>query len=179
MQHEDFLNEYRFIRNKEIHALNDALMKHFSGEYHFENHPYVVAAYSNTDEPVKAKVMAVKALISAESGILLQTAEIECDGDDYDFEVGYMGISFGDIDSKGILHDSGCVYVSNPHIRISKKMLKGISRVEKRYGLLDKLFFIDRDESNRHGQGFADGCELEKESMPGFCRCIRFDGTIL
>lgn len=99
MQHEDFLNEYRFIKNKEIHALNDALIKHFSGEYHFENHPYVVATYPNTDEPVKAKVMAVKAPISAESGILLQTAEIECDGDDYDFEVGYMGISFGDIDS--------------------------------------------------------------------------------
>lgn len=118
----------------------------------------------------------------------MQFAQSECLlNDSYDWKVASITDNgseplfwgTGCIDSKGILHDSGCVYVSNPHIRISKKMLKGISRVEKRYGLLDKLFFIDRDESNRHGQGFADGCELEKESMPGFCRCIRFDGTIL
>lgn len=84
----------------------------------------------------------------------------------------------GEKDDRGILHDTGCINAYNPHMQISKKMLKAISQVERHYGLLDKLFFFDRGV-NRHDHGFADGCELEEQSMVGFMRCVRSDGTIL
>jgi hypothetical protein len=118
----------------------------------------------------------------------MKSAQTACQiGDSYQWKVGTitdLGLEpllfgMGEKDEKGILHDSGCVNAYNPHMRISKKMLKGISRVERRYGLLDKLFFFDRDENNRHGQGFADGCELEDKFMVGFMRGVRFDGTLL
>ena len=100
MQHEDFLGKYHVIRCEEIGTLNNALTRHFNGEYHFENpYPEVIATYPNTTEPVKAKVIAVKAPILSETGIFLQTSDRDYGGNNQTFQVGYLALSFGDINS--------------------------------------------------------------------------------
>jgi len=45
-------------------------------------------------------------------------------------------------------------------LRASYKMRKAIERVEKKSGGMDKHFFVERDECNRVGRGFYDGCIL-------------------
>lgn len=147
----------------------------YNGSYHTDN------GTSNA-KPIKGKDLFK--LVKEIMGLAQSNCQL---GDSYQWKVGtitdlgqeplFFGV--GEKDEKGILHDSGCVNAYNPHMRISKKMLKGISQVERHYGLLDKSFFFDRDENNRHGQGFADGCELEDKFMVDFMRCVRFDGTVL
>ena len=101
MKHEDFLAQYTALRVKEVTALNDVLKRYFSGEYHFENHPYVTAIIPNSEAPLTAKVMAVKSPVSSDCGILVMPTEYEGWGYDDPIEIGYGDISFGDID--GIL----------------------------------------------------------------------------
>ena len=71
MEHEDFLERYMKIKKEEVTTLNSLLNAHFNGEYHFENHPAVVATVANMGKAVIAEVMAVKAPVTSDSGILV------------------------------------------------------------------------------------------------------------
>jgi len=93
MQHEDFLGQYMTIKKKEVAAINKVLVEYFGGEYHFEEHPYITATIPNIDSPQSAKVMAVKAPVSLDKGILVLPEAYA--------GWGYGDIAFADID--GIL----------------------------------------------------------------------------
>lgn len=45
-------------------------------------------------------------------------------------------------------------------LKVSAKMQKAIEKVEKKYGEMEKRFFVEAIPSNRVGRGFYDGCEL-------------------
>lgn len=42
-------------------------------------------------------------------------------------------------------------------LKSSYKIRKEIERMEKKYGKLNKRFFVEHDECNRVGRGFYDG----------------------
>lgn len=97
MIHEDFLQQYVAIQQKESRALNDTMRNRTDKEYHwYADFPYVTAELSNCDGHLDAKVMAVKHPITPHGGILIMPDE-----DNEYYEVGYLDIQFGDID--GIL----------------------------------------------------------------------------
>lgn len=52
-------------------------------------------------------------------------------------------------------------------MKVSKKMEKAISKVEKILGEMKKDYFVERDESCRVGRGFYDGCELSSPYYRG------------
>lgn len=45
-------------------------------------------------------------------------------------------------------------------MKASYKMRKTIEMIERKYGKLDKEYFVETIESNRVGRGFWDGCRL-------------------
>lgn len=98
MKHEDFLGQYIDIKKKETAALNDALERYKGdnpGEYHFkENEPWVMVTPHNADRSSEAKVLAVKAPVTQDCGIFVETVD---DGEKY--EVGYLQLAFCDIDT--------------------------------------------------------------------------------
>lgn len=99
MKHVDYLGQYMAIKVNEVKDINDALTKHFGGEFHFEDFPYVTAIMPNEDSPRSAKVMAVKAPITTDGGIMvLPETYAECGYDD-PIEIGFGDIAFGDIDA--------------------------------------------------------------------------------
>lgn len=63
-------------------------------------------------------------------------------------------------------------------MKASKKMLAAIAKVEKKYGELDKEFFVERLETNRVGRGFYDGCQLTSNILQSVNIIIAHDGTI-
>ena len=63
-------------------------------------------------------------------------------------------------------------------MKASKKMLAAIAKVEKKYGELDKEFFVERIESNRVGRGFYDGCQLTSNILQSVNIIVAHDGTI-
>lgn len=63
-------------------------------------------------------------------------------------------------------------------MKASKKMLAAIAKVEKKYGELDKEFFVERLETNRVGRGFYDGCQLTSNILQSVNIIVDHDGTI-
>ena len=63
-------------------------------------------------------------------------------------------------------------------MKASKKMLVAIAKVEKKYGELDKEFFVERLETNRVGRGFYDGCQLTSNILQSVNIIVAHDGTI-
>lgn len=63
-------------------------------------------------------------------------------------------------------------------MKASKKMLAAIAKVEKKYGELDKDFFVERIESSRVGRGFYDGCQLTSNILQSVNIFVAHDGTI-
>ncbi len=63
-------------------------------------------------------------------------------------------------------------------LKISYKMKQGISRVEKKYGAMNRRFFIEHDECNRVGRGFYDGCQLTCDLVQSRNIMVAHDGTI-
>jgi hypothetical protein len=63
-------------------------------------------------------------------------------------------------------------------MKASKKMLASIAKVEKKYGELDKYFFVERYEVNRVGRGFYDGCQLTSNILQSVNIIVAHDGTI-
>jgi hypothetical protein len=63
-------------------------------------------------------------------------------------------------------------------MKASKKMLAAIAKVEKKYGELDKYFFVEWNEANRVGRGFYDGCQLTDKILQIVNIIVAHDGTI-
>jgi hypothetical protein len=63
-------------------------------------------------------------------------------------------------------------------MKASKKMLAAIAKVEKKYGELDKYFFVEWNEANRVGRGFYDGCRLTCNILQSVNIIVAHDGTI-
>lgn len=65
-----------------------------------------------------------------------------------------------------------------PGLKVSYKMRKAIEKLEKKYGKLNKRFFVERDERERVGRGFYDGCELTDDIIQSRNIGVSHDGTI-
>jgi len=57
-------------------------------------------------------------------------------------------------------------------------MLAAIAKVEKKYGELDKYFFVEKNDTNRVGRGLYDGCQLTSKILQSVNIIIAHDGTI-
>ena len=62
-------------------------------------------------------------------------------------------------------------------LRPSKAMLATIARLEKKYGELEKDFFVEAIESNRVGGGFYDGCTLTDKRIQSLNIVVAHDGS--
>lgn len=65
-------------------------------------------------------------------------------------------------------------------MKASAKMMAGIAKVEKKFGELEKDFFVETIEANRVGKGFYDGCGLYDKHLYGgqYIAIVAHDGTI-
>lgn len=63
-------------------------------------------------------------------------------------------------------------------MKASKKMLAAIAKCEKKYGKLEKDFFVETIESNRVGRGFYDGCQLTCKIIHSLCIIVNHHGEI-
>ena len=63
-------------------------------------------------------------------------------------------------------------------LKVSSKMKKSIEKLEKKYGSLNKRFFVERLECNRVGNGFYDGCQLTDDLIQSRNIMVAHDGTI-
>lgn len=59
----------------------------------------------------------------------------------------------------------------------SVKMEKTIERLEKKYGKLNRDYFVENIVSNRVGRGFYDGCELTCDVIKSLDIIVAHDGT--
>lgn len=59
----------------------------------------------------------------------------------------------------------------------SKKMEATIARMEKKYGKLNRDYFVENIVSNRVGGGFYDGCELTCDILKSLHIIVAHDGT--
>lgn len=62
-------------------------------------------------------------------------------------------------------------------MKISKKMEATIAKLEKKYGNLNKDYFVENIISNRVGGGFYDGCELTCNTLKSLHIIVAHDGT--
>ena len=62
-------------------------------------------------------------------------------------------------------------------MKISKKMEATITKLEKKYGNLNKDYFVENIISNRVGGGFYDGCELTCNTLKSLHIIVAHDGT--
>lgn len=63
-------------------------------------------------------------------------------------------------------------------LKASYKMRKAIEKLEKKFGKMNKRYFIERNESVRTGHGFYDGCQLTDTIIKGRNIIVAHDGTI-
>lgn len=63
-------------------------------------------------------------------------------------------------------------------MKSSVKMQKAIAKVEKKYGELNKEYFVELNPENRVGRGFYDGCELTCNIIQSLKIIVAHDGTI-
>ena len=65
-------------------------------------------------------------------------------------------------------------------MKASKEMMAGIAKVEKKFGKLEKDYFVERDECNRVGGDYYDGCGLYSKILYGgqYIAIVAHDGTI-
>jgi hypothetical protein len=64
-----------------------------------------------------------------------------------------------------------------PGLKVSSKMRKGIAKLERKFGKLNKRFFIERNEGERVGRGFYDGCKLTCSIIQSLDFVVAHDGT--
>lgn len=65
-----------------------------------------------------------------------------------------------------------------PGLKVSSKMRKAIEKLEKKYGQLNKRFFVEMDERERVGRGFYDGSQLTDDIIQSRNIFVAHDGTI-
>ena len=62
-------------------------------------------------------------------------------------------------------------------LKISSKMKKSIVKLEKKYGKMNKRFFVD-EMNKRNGHSFYDGCQLTDNIIQSRNIIIAHDGSI-
>lgn len=62
-------------------------------------------------------------------------------------------------------------------MKASKKMEATIAKMEKKYGKLNRDYFVENIISNRVGRGFYAGCELTCDILKGLCIIVAHDGS--
>lgn len=62
-------------------------------------------------------------------------------------------------------------------MKSSKKMEATIARMEKKWGKLNRDYFVESIESNRVGRGFYDGCTLTCDILKNLHIVVAHDGT--
>lgn len=65
-----------------------------------------------------------------------------------------------------------------PGLKVSAKMRKAIEKLERKFGKLNKRFFVERNEGVRVGRGFYDGCRLTFTFIKSLDFVVAHDGTI-
>lgn len=65
-----------------------------------------------------------------------------------------------------------------PGLKVSYKMRKAIEKLERKFGKLNKRFFVERNECVRVGRGFYDGCRLTFTFIKSLDFVVAHDGTI-
>lgn len=65
-----------------------------------------------------------------------------------------------------------------PGLKVSSKMRKAIEKLERKFGKLNKRFFVERNEGVRVGRGFYDGCRLTFTFIKSLDFVVAHDGTI-
>lgn len=63
-------------------------------------------------------------------------------------------------------------------LKVSTKMRKAIEKLERKFGKLNKRFFVERNEGVRVGRGFYDGCRLTFTFIKSLDFVVAHDGTI-
>ena len=67
--------------------------------------------------------------------------------------------------------------MTQKNLKASKKMQATIARMEKKWGKLNKDYFVETIESNRVGRGFYDGCTLTCDILKNLHIVVAYDGT--
>ena len=67
--------------------------------------------------------------------------------------------------------------MTQKNLKASKKMQATIARMEKKWGKLNKDYFVETIESNRVGRGFYDGCTLTCDILKNLHIVVAHDGT--
>ena len=67
--------------------------------------------------------------------------------------------------------------MTQKNLKSSKKMEATIARMEKKYGKLNRDYFVETIESNRVGRGFYDGCTLTCDILKSLHIVVAHDGT--
>ena len=62
-------------------------------------------------------------------------------------------------------------------LKISSKMKKAIVKLEKKYGKMNKRFFVD-EMNKKVGHGFYDGCQLTDDIIKSRNIIVAHDGTV-
>ncbi len=65
-----------------------------------------------------------------------------------------------------------------PGLKVSAKMRKAIATLERKFGKLNKRFFVERNKGERVGRGFYDGCKLTCSIIQSLEFVVAHDGTI-
>lgn len=65
-----------------------------------------------------------------------------------------------------------------PGLKVSSKMRKAIEKLERKFGKLNKRFLVERNEGERVGRGFYDGCKLTCSIIQNLDFVVAHDGTI-
>jgi hypothetical protein len=62
-------------------------------------------------------------------------------------------------------------------MKSSKKMERTIARLEKKWGKLNRDYFVEPIKANRVGRGFFDGCILTCNTLENLHIVVAHDGT--
>lgn len=62
-------------------------------------------------------------------------------------------------------------------MKSSKKMEATITKLEKKYGKLNRSYFVEVRQENRVGRGFYDGCDLTCDILKNLHLVVAHDGT--
>lgn len=71
----------------------------------------------------------------------------------------------------------GRMIMETKSLKSSKKMEATIAKLEKKYGKLNRDYFVETIESNRVGRGFYDGCTLTCNILKNLNIVVAHDGT--
>lgn len=70
------------------------------------------------------------------------------------------------------------IFYEVPGLKVSAKMRKAIATLERKFGKLNKRFFVERNKGERVGRGFYDGCKLTCSIIQSLDFVVAHDGTI-